>query len=533
MRNITWVKCAALIISVLVNVLGSHGGKILVFPVDGSHWINMNLLIEGLHARHHNITVVRSVSSWYVKEKCPHYTSITVHLPEVISIEDQDFFVSFLSRIMEIQRGGASVLAFISFYWEMLTKLSNMHRQASQLAVEMFKNQQLMQSLQDTQFDLVLMDPGLPAGLLIAHKLHLPTVFNVRWITSGEGHFIVAPSPVSYVPTSLCTVSDKMIFTQRAKNMFHYFLNICIDTFVVCPHYNRLCAQYFGPDINFYHLLQSIDVWLMRVDFVFEFPRPTMPNIVYIGGFQCKPSKALPPDLEEFVQSSGDHGVVIMSLGTLVKGLPVGITSEIAAAFAQIPQKVIWRHLGEKPQNLGNNTLLVQWLPQNDLLGHPKVKAFVAHGGTNGIYEAIYHSIPVLGLPLLFDQFENVLRLEVRGAAKVLDVTKITSQGFLQALQDVLQDPSYQSNMQKLSRLHRDKPLPPLDSAFFWIEFVMRHKGAAHLRTESYKMPWYAYHSLDVIGFLIVAVLAVLATVATMFHLLCCRLCRRRKLKQE
>lgn len=28
----------------------------------------------------------------------------------------------------------------------------------------------------------------------------------------------------------------------------------------------------------------------------------------------------------------------------------------------------------------------------------------------------------------------------------------------------------------------------------------MRHKGAAHLRSESYKLPWYAYHCLDVMA---------------------------------
>lgn len=39
-------------------------------------------------------------------------------------------------------------------------------------------------------------------------------------------------------------------------------------------------------------LTQKADLWLMRVDFTFEFPRPTMPNVIYIGGFQGKPSKA-------------------------------------------------------------------------------------------------------------------------------------------------------------------------------------------------------------------------------------------------
>ncbi|CAB1319906.1 unnamed protein product [Coregonus sp. 'balchen'] len=128
--------------------------------------------------------------------------------------------------------------------------------------------------------------------------------------------------------------------------------------------------------------------------FTFEFPRPTIPNMVYMGGFQCKPSKPLPQDMKDFAQSSGDHGVIIMSLGTLVGQLPEDIaediTEDIAAAFAQLPQKVIWRHTGKRPASLGNSTLLLDWLPKNDLLGHPKTRAFIAHGGTNGVQEAIY-----------------------------------------------------------------------------------------------------------------------------------------------
>ncbi|XP_054605521.1 UDP-glucuronosyltransferase 2C1 [Nothobranchius furzeri] len=510
-----------------------HAGKILVFPVDGSHWVNMNLLIQNLHAKGHEVTVVRTATSWYVKEHAPHYRSITVTLPQAIVIEEEEFFVNFLMKMLEIKKEGVSPIGFMKFYWEMLNALSNIHQQASRLGVEILENRTLLQSIRDSRFDVVLLDPGLPVGVLVAHELKLPTVFNVRWITSGEGHFVVAPSPTSYVPTSGFAATDKMCFSERVKNMLFYFLNTCIDKLVVCPHYDRLVDKYFGPDVKFYHLLQGADIWLMRVDFVFEFPRPTMPNVAYIGGFQCKPSIPLSPELEEFVQSSGDHGFILMSLGTLVKGLPTEITSEIAAAFAQLPQKVIWRHTGERPGNLGNNTLLVKWMPQNDLLGHPKVKAFVAHGGTNGVYESIYHGVPVIGIPLLFDQFENVLRLEARGAARAVDATALTRQNFLEAVQDVLHNPSYRSNMRRLSALHRDQPLRPLDTAVYWIEFVMRHKGAAHLRTESYKMPWYSYYSVDVCCFLLAVLLILKAAVVGSVWFVCFRLCRRRKPKQE
>ena len=111
------------------------------------------------------------------------------------------------------------------------------------------------------------------------------------------------------------------------------------------------------------------------------------------------------------------------------------------------------------------------------------------------------------------------------GAAKVLKVTKLTSQNFLEAIQDVLHDPSYKNNMQQLSCLHRD-------TALYWIEYVIRHKGAAHLRTESYQMPWYSYHSLDVISFLL-AILFLLATLTVgSIHFFCFKSCRKLKTKK-
>ncbi|XP_056905699.1 UDP-glucuronosyltransferase 1-2-like [Takifugu flavidus] len=531
MRGLSAVSLTVLLVGVsLIASPSVHGGRILVFPVDGSHWVNMNLIVQSLHAKGHEVTVVRTSTSWYIKETALHYRSITISLPEAICIEEPNFFHSFLSEMLKIQKDGGA-LSFVRFYWEVLTTLSMIHQQASMMGVEIFKNKTLLQSLHDTEFDVVLIDPGLPVGVLVAHELKLPTVFNVRWVTAGDGHFVVAPSPTSYVPISGNAMSDRMTFAQRLKNTLYYFLNTCIDRYVVCPHYDRLVEKFFGSDVNFYHLLQSADLWLIRVDFVFEFPRPTMPNVAYIGGFQCKPSEPLSSELEDFVQSSGEYGFVLMSLGTLVQGLPLEITSEIAAAFAQIPQKVIWRHTGKSPKNLGNNTFLVKWLPQNDLLGHPKIKAFVGHGGTNGIYESIYHGVPMIGIPLLFDQFENVLRLEVRGAAKVVHATELTRQKFLEVLQEVLTNPSYRENMRRLSALHRDKPMHPLDTALFWIEFVMRHKGASHLRSESYRMPWYSYHSVDVGGFALAVAFMMTLFVVGSLKFLC--FSRKKKSKQD
>uniref|UniRef100_A0A3P8TWB1 UDP-glucuronosyltransferase n=1 Tax=Amphiprion percula TaxID=161767 RepID=A0A3P8TWB1_AMPPE len=502
-----------------------HGGNILVFPVDGSHWINMKILLEELHVRGHNLTVIRASTSWYIPEKSPLYTSITLE----IGIGMEDFFDVFLKEQMQAQREGASLLT-LKLTMDFLSMISLAHSMWADAVLQILENQNLIKSLKDSQYDLVLTDPAMAPGLVLAKYLKLPVVLNVRWITSGDGHFVLAPSPLSYIPVPGSGLTDKMNFIQRVKNMFFYSIILFQQRFMVEPHYKALCNKYIEGGCDIISLLQEADIWLFRSDFVFDFPRPTMPNIVYIGGFQCKPAQPLPADLEDFVQSAGEHGVIIMTLGTLVNALPKEVANEIASVFAKLPQKVIWRHKGERPSTLGNNTLIVDWMPQKDLLGHPQTRVFVAHGGTNGVQEAIYHGVPVLGIPLFFDQYDNLLRLQERGAGKILQLGDVNGKTFEQGLKELLHQDSYRQNIQRMSRLHRDQPMAPMDQAVFWVEYVIRHKGAPHLRTEAYKMPWYSYYCLDVLLLLLTAVTVLLMSTVAVLRFLCCR---RRKTKSK
>uniref|UniRef100_UPI0000545312 UDP glucuronosyltransferase 5 family, polypeptide B2 precursor n=1 Tax=Danio rerio TaxID=7955 RepID=UPI0000545312 len=514
----------------LASVPVAQCGKVLVFPVDGSHWVNMNILVEALSAKGHDVTVMRTASSCYIKEFSPHYTSINLKSKGGYN---KEVLEQFASRIMHILRDGSTWghLKLQADMWQSFLKIFEAERE---MIVNMIEDQQLMQSLKDAEYDLILTDPNMFGGVILGHYLKLPMVYNVRWAGYNEAHFSIAPSPLSYVPMPSLELSDRMSFLQRVYNVVMYIFIEIGAALVISPINDALAERFIGPGTSFLSLVQGADLWLHRVDFVFEYPRPTMPNVIYMAGFQCKPSKPLPQDLEDFVQSSGDHGVIIMSLGTLIDKLPDDVAEGIAEAFAELPQKIIWRYKGKRPSALGNNTLIMDWMPQNDLLGHPKTRAFVAHGGTNGIQEAIYHGVPIIGFGLIFDQPDNLSKMRVRGAAKNVDFATMDKESFLTTVKEVLYDPSYRENMQRLSRLHKDVPVKPLDNAIFWIEFVMRHKGAAHLRTESYKMPWYSYHSVDVILVLISAVSLIILSIYAVIRYFCCRICMRKtKIKHE
>ncbi|XP_022607900.1 UDP-glucuronosyltransferase 2C1-like isoform X2 [Seriola dumerili] len=505
------------------------GSRILVVPVDGSHWINMEVILRELHSRGHEITVLRSAKSWYVPSQSPIYTSINVTMLEDES--DKDYYNKMLQNVMECRKS----LNFLRSFCQrrlLTSMLAKGHKILARAAATMLDDPVFMKKLKDAKFDLMLTDPGLTIGVLLGSYLKLPMVFNVRWINTGESHFTIAPSPVSYIPVQGTELQDRMDFPERTKNVLHYLFSLVEQHFIINAAYSDLLQRHFPPGTDLLSLEYAADIWLVRADFVFEFPRPTMPNVVYIGGFQCKEARPLPAELEAFMQSSGEHGVVVMSLGTFVSALPPDVTEAIAAAFAELPQKVVWRFVGEKPSSLGNNTLLVKWLPQNDILGHPKTRAFVAHGGTNGMYESIYHGVPVVGLPLLFDQFDNLHRLKVRGAAQTVEVNSVTKEDFLEALKDILDTPSYRSNIQRLSKLHHDRPMSPMDTAIFWIEYVIRNKGAAHLQAAGFSLPWYSYFCLDV-ALLITAVIGAFVWVSVLVcQILCCRRFRR-KMKAE
>lgn len=57
----------------------------------------------------------------------------------------------------------------------------------------------------------------------------------------------------------------------------------------------------------------------------------------------------------------------------------------------------------------------------------------------------------------------------------------------------------YKQKAKELSEDFRDRPMSPLETAAYWTEYVIRHKGAPHLRSTAIRMPWYQYYLIDVL----------------------------------
>jgi len=153
---------------------------------------------------------------------------------------------------------------------------------------------------------------------------------------------------------------------------------------------------------------------------------------------------------------------------------------------------------------------------------HPNVKLFISHGGISGVYEAVDAGVPVLGFPLFYDQPRNIDNLVEAGMGISMDLLTlqkdelstnilelINNEKYVLALEKNIK---YQINRIKISLYYRymknakivsdrfkDRPMSPAESVVYWTEYVIRHKGAPHLKSHSHNLTWYQYFLLDVI----------------------------------
>ncbi|KAL1790485.1 UDP-glucuronosyltransferase 2B31-like, partial [Sigmodon hispidus] len=497
-----------------------RGGKVLVWPMEFSHWFNLRIILEELVKKGHEVTVLIPSASFSYEVDNTSAIEFEMYNSSFSMAEVEELFLDSIRKyIYELPK--QSLWRYFLMYQELVWVDSDYFES---LCKDVAFNKELMTRLQMSSFDVVVADPFVPCGDLLAEILKIPLVYSLRFFPGStyEKYSGGLPLPPSYVPPALSPFSDQMTFMERVQNVIYV---LCFDFWFQTfneKRWNQLYSEVLGRPATLSELMGKADIWLIRIYWDLEFPHPVLPNFDFVGGLHCRPAKPLPKEIEDFVQSSGEHGVVVFSLGSMVDNLTEERANVIAAGLAQIPQKVLWRFQGKKPDTLGSNTRLYKWIPQNDLLGHPKTRAFITHGGTNGIYEAIYHGIPVVGIPLFADQFDNVIRLKTKGAGVRLDFHTMSSTDLISALKTVTNDPSYKENAMRLSRIHHDQPVKPLDRAVFWIEYVMRHKGAKHLRVAAHDLTWFQYHSLDVLGFLLGCVVIVMFII-TKCCLLCCQ----------
>ena len=78
----------------------------------------------------------------------------------------------------------------------------------------------------------------------------------------------------------------------------------------------------------------------------------------------------------------------------------------------------------------------------------------------NGVQEAAYHGVPVIGFPLFGDQFENLLRVQERGFGIIVNRDLFTAESLAAAVREIFQNPSFVKHALSLFTFPTEEKVP-------------------------------------------------------------------------
>jgi glucuronosyltransferase len=186
--------------------------------------------------------------------------------------------------------------------------------------------------------------------------------------------------------------------------------------------------------------------------------------------------------------------------------MPVEVIQKFFDAFSRLPQTVVAKFVVPDSVKVPPNVKLMRWLPQNDILGHPRTKLFITHCGSNGQLEAVYHGVPMLGMPLYAEQSWNCERAVRKGFGLEVNILDFTANQFYDSIVKILPENStYRAAVRQMSAILRSYPMNGRQTAAFWIDHVIKF-GGKHLRSLSINQPWYTFLMLDILLFLLLVV---------------------------
>uniref|UniRef100_A0A2C9GUN2 UDP-glycosyltransferases domain-containing protein n=1 Tax=Anopheles culicifacies TaxID=139723 RepID=A0A2C9GUN2_9DIPT len=389
-------------------------------------------------------------------------------------------------------------------------------------------------------FDLVLYDFGCgPCLLPLLHKFNYPPLVSLTAfsnppysvdIVGGHKHY-------AYTPHFALPYSFDMSFAERAYNTYLCLWDAGLRMFDVMPKLDAMVRERFAFENLPY--IQDIErrtvLMLVNTNPTFDAPEPLAPNVIPIGGAHIKSPEPLPNDLEQFV-AKAKKGAVLFSLGSNIRSDTIGEERQrmFIEAFRQMPDyHFLWKFESQLNIPLPPNVIIRPWLPQNNILNHPRTKGFITHSGGLSTQEASWFGVPLIGMPFFVDQHRNFKRSLIGGVAEGLDFATLTTEKIRTTVMKVLETPIYRENMQRRAAYFRDQPDKPLDRAIWWIEYVVRHPTVQHLRSPTLMLGTIKANLLDVYLFFVAVIICIISLPVVIVRRTLCRRQRQEKKKRQ
>jgi MGT family glycosyltransferase len=300
------------------------------------------------------------------------------------------------------------------------------------------------------QPDVIVTDPTMLGPILILHEKHAIPVAIASFIPActipgsdappfGPG----LPRPHNRRSRLLAwlfqTVSARMTAEFRdAANSLRQRYDLPLLQISVADHAGRM-PLYLVPSAP-----------------EFDYQRMDLPRSVHYIGPCIWNTPRVDEMADWLVEIPSDQPWIHVSEGTLHTGAPFMLRAA-ARGLAQLPVQVIMTTGGSrdpKDLNLGHlasNIHVTRWVSHSELLPHTDV--VVTTGGAGSVLASLSAGVPLVIVPTEWDKPENAQRVVEAGAGLRLAPRACTPARLRAAVEQILADPSFRQNAQRLAAI--------------------------------------------------------------------------------
>jgi MGT family glycosyltransferase len=297
---------------------------------------------------------------------------------------------------------------------------------------------------------------------LVPMKMGLPYVhiWNVLFTDrTGSSPSCLFTTPVGTTPEALA----KNLETARETN------RILSPVEEPAKEY----AAKHGLDIDWndpYATLSKLAV-ITQTPREFDFEIPELPaKFVYAGPFHDDKGRAEIPFPWELTGAP----LIYASMGTLLNGME-HVYRHILEAVTRFSETQVVLSVGKNISltDIGfipSNVIVVSRAPQLEIL--KRAVLCITHAGHNTALESLAQGVPMVAIPVGFDQPGIAARIAHHGVGEFVEVAKLSTDRLADLINKVLKQPHYRENARRFKEVIAD--IQGLDIAAETIENVLR-----------------------------------------------------------
>ncbi|CAG9789293.1 unnamed protein product [Diatraea saccharalis] len=442
-----------------------------------------------------------------------------------------------VEKIVEIDVGGESA-PFWNEYKDLLINTDDHYsrqREINELmlkiAIAQLRSKQMLAIWinPNIKFDLVITEADVPLLYAVAEKYAAPHISITT--TTGRIHQHETKGnpiyPIFYLDVNTLYNAKNMTTWQKVVEFYRLIRTRNEYFYNYMPLCDMAAKKILGLKRDLLEVENDIDLLMIANNPILAGIRPSVPGVVYADRMHIKAS-VLTPDLKTTLDSA-TKGVIYFSLGAIQDSehLAVPLLQIITDVFRKLPFTVLWRIGNATAIDMPPNVVAKPWFAQQAVLAHPNVKAFLTSGGSRSLEEAVYYQVPIVGLPLLRSRNHFIKQITQFNAGVMLEPNNLDVEIMKSVIIEVATNEKYKKSIMQLRELVVDPVISGPERAVWWTEYVLKNKGAKHLRSPAAGVGFTQYYMLDLLFYIYLGNLLMIYLTLLIFRLILRRLCAR------